>query len=68
MVALQATTWQISATQTLGLNFFGLLPIEEAAFFFITNTLISFGMTLMLSSLGRQRFAAWKARRFRGLP
>jgi len=68
IVALNATTWQISKDQTLGINFFGILPIEEVAFFFITCTLIGFGMTLMLSNLGWQRFTAWKVRGFKGLP
>ncbi len=68
IVALTATTWQISKDQTLGINFFGILPIEEVAFFFITNVLIGFGMTLMLSNLGWERFTAWRARGFKGLP
>jgi len=29
------------------------------AFFFITNTLIGFGLTLMLSNLSQQRLADW---------
>ena len=68
IIALNETTWQISKAQTLGINFFGILPLEEVVFFFITNVLIGFGMTLMLSDLGQQRFAAWKARGFKGLP
>ncbi len=68
IVALSATTWNISKDQTLGINFFGILPIEEVAFFFITCTLIGFGMTLMLSNIGWERFTAWRARGFRGLP
>lgn len=68
IVALSATTWQISKDQTLGINFFGILPIEEVAFFFITCVLIGFGMTLMLSNVGWERFSAWRARGFKGLP
>jgi putative membrane protein len=68
IVALNATTWQISKDQTLGINFFSILPLEEVAFFFITCTLIGFGMTLMLSSIGWERFQTWRARRFKGLP
>ena len=68
IIALNATTWQISKDQTLGINFFGVLPIEEVVFFFITNVLIGFGMTLMLSEIGWERFSAWKTRRFKGLP
>jgi lycopene cyclase domain-containing protein len=68
IVALKATTWQISPSQTLGVNFFGILPLEEVAFFFITNLLIGFGMTLMLSNISQQRLADWRARGFKGLP
>jgi lycopene beta-cyclase len=68
IIALNATTWQISKEQTLGINFFGILPIEEVAFFFITCILIGFGMTLMLSNVGWERFNAWRARGFKGLP
>lgn len=68
IVALRATTWQISKSQTLGINFAGILPLEEVVFFFITNVLIGFGMTLMLSDLGWQRFDDWKRRGYKGLP
>lgn len=47
--ALTETTWSISPKQTTGLLFLGILPLEEAIFFLITNTLIVFGMTLLLS-------------------
>ncbi|HSO13082.1 MAG TPA: lycopene cyclase domain-containing protein, partial [Anaerolineales bacterium] len=46
IVALKDTTWSISPTQTTGILFFGILPLEEVVFFFITNVLITFGMTL----------------------
>jgi lycopene beta-cyclase len=68
IVALKTGTWSISPAQTTGILFFGILPLEEVAFFFITNTLIGFGLTLMLSDLGQQRFLAWKTRGFKGLP
>jgi lycopene cyclase domain-containing protein len=67
IVALKATTWSISPSQTLGFNFFGILPLEEVAFFFVTNTLISFGLTLMLSNISQQRLVDWRARGFKGL-
>lgn len=68
IVALQATTWQISTSQTLGVRFGGILPLEEVVFFFLTNVLISFGLTLMLSEAGWERFLAWRALKFQGLP
>ena len=68
IVALRATTWSISTSQTTGVVFFGILPLEEAVFFFITNVLIGFGMTLMLSKLGWARFQGWRTRGYKGLP
>ncbi|MCS7248833.1 MAG: lycopene cyclase domain-containing protein [Anaerolineales bacterium] len=68
IVALSASTWSISPQHTTGLLLFGILPVEEVLFFFITNVLIIFGMTLMLSNLCRERFFAWRRRNFRGLP
>ena len=68
IVALKDTTWSISPSQTTGILFFGILPLEEVVFFFITNILIAFGMTLLLSDHGRARFAEWKSRNYKGLP
>lgn len=68
IVALRATTWSISPFHTTGVLFFDILPLEEVVFFFITNILIIFGMTLMLSNHCRARFFAWKERGFRGFP
>jgi putative membrane protein len=50
IVALSETTWSISKGQTTGILYFGILPLEEVVFFFITNILIVFGMTLLLAN------------------
>jgi lycopene cyclase domain-containing protein len=68
IVALKNTTWSISPYQTTGILFFGILPLEEVVFFFITNVLVAFGMTLLLSSIGGQRFNDWKSNNYKGLP
>ncbi len=68
IIALTDTTWSISKEQTSGILFFGILPLEEVVFFFITNALIVFGMTLLLSNLGSQRFSNWKSNNYKGLP
>ena len=60
VVALTETTWSISPTQTSGILFFGILPLEEVVFFFITNTLIAFGLTLLLANVSEGRFAEIK--------
>jgi lycopene cyclase domain-containing protein len=61
IVALKGTTWSISPSQTTGLLFFGILPLEEVVFFFITNVLLAFGITLLLADVSQARFAAIKA-------
>lgn len=70
IVALHETTWSISPSQTTRILFFGILPLEEVVFFFITNVLIIFGMTLLLANVSQERFAeikeqvrGWKKRR-----
>ena len=60
IVALTDTTWSISKSQTTGIMFFGILPLEEVLFFFITNVLIINGMTLLLANLGHERFIELK--------
>jgi lycopene cyclase domain-containing protein len=60
IVALKDTTWSISREQTTGILFFGILPLEEVVFFFITNILIAFGMTLLLSNESRVRLTEIK--------
>jgi lycopene cyclase domain-containing protein len=66
IVALKDTTWSISREQTTGILFFGILPLEEVVFFFITNILIAFGMTLLLSNESRERLREIK-KMFEGL-
>jgi lycopene cyclase domain-containing protein len=60
IVALTATTWSISPNQTTGTLFFGILPIEEVLFFFITNVLLTFGMTLLLADVSQERLTKLK--------
>lgn len=55
ILALKETTWSISKEQTTGILFFGILPLEEVVFFFITNVLIVFGMTLLLANVSEER-------------
>jgi lycopene cyclase domain-containing protein len=70
ILALKDTTWSISESQTTGILFFGILPLEEIVFFFVTNILLTFGMTLLLANVSQERFAeiksqirAWKEQR-----
>jgi putative membrane protein len=62
ILALKETTWSISPGQTIGVLFFGILPLEEVLFFFITNMLITFGLTLLLAHVSQERFAGIRQR------
>ncbi len=57
-LALSSGTWSIDPTQTTGFKL-GVLPVEEMVFFFLTNTIIGFGVTLMLSPESQRRAQEW---------
>ena len=57
-IAIQSGTWTIDPTQSLGILVGGVLPIEELTFFLVTNILIVFGVTLMLSTVSQRRLSA----------
>jgi lycopene cyclase domain-containing protein len=56
-LAINAGIWTISPAQSFGVFLGGRLPLEEAVFFLVTNTLIVFGVTLLLARETRQRLA-----------
>jgi putative membrane protein len=60
-LAIRFGTWTIDPQQTTGLGLAGL-PIEEMLFFLVTNVLVVFGITLMLSAYSHQRVAGWRRR------
>jgi lycopene cyclase domain-containing protein len=45
-IAIALGSWKISDTHTCGVKLFGMLPLEEATFFFVTNVLIVQGLFL----------------------
>lgn len=49
-IAIKDGTWMIDPSQTTGILIGGVLPIEEAIFFLLTNVLIVFGMVLFLGT------------------
>ena len=61
-VAIAAGTWTIDPAQSTGILLGGVLPIEEFIFFLITNILLVFGITLVLSLHSRTRFDAYVSR------
>ncbi len=57
-IAIRSGTWTIDPAQTTRIVLANL-PIEEMLFFFITNVLIAFGITLMLAKESRERAHVW---------
>jgi lycopene cyclase domain-containing protein len=54
-IAIGAGTWKINPKNTMGIEVIPNLPIEEAAFFLLTNVLLAFGVTLVLSTESENR-------------
>jgi lycopene beta-cyclase len=61
-VAIGAGTWTIDPAQSLHWLIGGVLPVEEFLFFLVTNTLLVFGMTLVLATESQVRLGEWKRR------
>lgn len=59
-IAIQSGTWTIDPAQTTGLKV-GPLPVEEMVFFFMTNLIVAFGVTLMISEASKSRAGAMLA-------
>lgn len=54
-LAIDGGTWTINPVQSLQLYLGGVLPVEELLFFLLTNTMLVFGLTLLLSHESQQR-------------
>jgi lycopene cyclase domain-containing protein len=54
-LAIASGTWTINPENTIGWDLFGVLPLEEVAFFLLTNVLIVFGMILVLARASHVR-------------
>lgn len=54
-LAIALKVWTIDPEQSLGILLWGQLPIEEFVFFFLTTTLITFGVTLALATESWER-------------
>ena len=57
LLAINWGTWTIDPAQSLNIYIAGILPIEEFVFFLLTNTLVTFGVTLIMAQESHQRFA-----------
>lgn len=62
-LAIDSGTWTINPEKTINVHLGGKLPLEEGLFFMLTNTLIAFGMTLVLSKESQARVPAFLRRR-----
>ncbi len=64
-LAIRTGTWIINPDLSLSTRVAGF-PLEEALFFFVTNTMVVVGLILWTSDAGRERALAWLGRL--GLP
>jgi lycopene cyclase domain-containing protein len=54
-LAIGSGTWAISLGQSMHILVGGVLPLEEIVFFLLTNTLVTFGVVLIISQEGQDR-------------
>ena len=54
-LAIRSGTWTINPAQSLNIFLGGHLPVEEFIFFLLTNTLVVFGMVLVLARESQAR-------------
>lgn len=59
-LAIGFGTWTINPVRSLGILLGGVLPLEEFVFFLLTNTLVIFGLVLVLAPESRTRFQAFR--------
>ena len=59
-LAINWGTWTIDPGQSLGIYLGGVLPVEEFIFFVVTNTLITFGIVLVIAEESRNRVSSLK--------
>jgi lycopene cyclase domain-containing protein len=61
-LAIGSGTWTINPEQSLDMLLGWILPLEELLFFLLTNTLVTFGVTLMLAPETLARFSGMRER------
>ncbi len=61
-LAIRSGTWTINPEQSVGLLLAGILPVEELLFFLLTNTLVVFGVTLLLAPESHHRIQSYRLR------
>lgn len=58
-LAITSGTWTINPEQSVNVLLLGRLPLEELLFFWIVNTIIAFGMTLVMAAESKARAARY---------
>lgn len=58
-LAITSGTWTINPEQSVNWLLLGRLPLEELLFFWIVNTIIAFGMTLVMAEESKLRAARY---------
>ena len=61
-IAINLGTWTINPQQSLNILIGGILPVEEALFFLLTNTLITFGIVLVMAEESQARYRSIRLR------
>jgi lycopene cyclase domain-containing protein len=61
-LAITLGTWTINPEKSLDILIAGLLPVEEFLFFLLTNTLITFGILLVMAQESHDRFGRIRQR------
>ena len=66
-LAIQSGVWTINPMKSLGVLLGGILPVEEFAFFLLTNTMVAFGFVLIWAPQSHLRLkSVWSKLRSRG--
>jgi 15-cis-phytoene synthase/lycopene beta-cyclase len=55
-LAIDGGIWTINPEKSVHLLIGGILPVEEFLFFLLTNTLVTFGITLVMAQASHERF------------
>lgn len=63
-LAIGSGTWTIDPAQSLNVFLVGQLPVEEFIFFLLTNTLVTFGMVLIMAHEISERIPSSLKKRF----
>lgn len=66
-VAIDGGTWTINPEQSFNIFLGGVLPIEEAIFFLVTNVLVVLGLTLFCAQESQGRVPEQLNQRLRGI-